>query len=74
VRLLQSMTPVFSEDFGTFQARVPGVMFFLGVSAAADGSDGMPHSPGFVPDEGAIQVGARALGAVIIDALSGAQF
>jgi metal-dependent amidase/aminoacylase/carboxypeptidase family protein len=74
VVMLQSMTPAFSEDFGSLQARVPGVMFFLGVAGSADGSDGMPHSPGFVPDEGAIQVGARALGAVLIDALSGEQF
>jgi amidohydrolase len=74
VVMLESMTPAFSEDFGSLQARVPGVMFFLGVASTADGFDGMPHSPAFAPDEGAIEVGARALGAVVIDVLTGRQF
>ncbi len=55
----------FSEDFGHFQAEVPGVFFFLGASATA-----MPHAPSFVLDEGAIQVGVRAMAAVVLDALA----
>lgn len=54
----------FSEDFGHFQAEVPGVFFFLGASDTA-----MPHAPTFVIDEGAINVGVRAMAAVVIDAL-----
>ncbi len=54
----------FSEDFGAFQALVPGVFFFLGA-----GSTAMPHSPGFVIDEAAIAVGVRAMAAVVVGAL-----
>ena len=66
---IASIIPVFSEDFGSFQERVPGVFFFLGVSNPANGTVGMPHSPGYVADEGAILVGARAMAAVILDRL-----
>jgi metal-dependent amidase/aminoacylase/carboxypeptidase family protein len=55
----------FSEDFGHFQAIVPGTFFFLGA-----GPEAMPHSPGFVLDEAAIGVGVRAMAAVIVGALS----
>lgn len=54
----------FSEDFGHFQSRVPGVFFFLGVGAA-----GMPHSPGYVVDEAAIPFGIKAMAAVVIGRL-----
>jgi len=65
-----TVLPAFSEDFGSFQSQVPGVMYFLGVSNAAKGTVGMPHSPNYVADEGAILVGARAMTAVILDRLS----
>lgn len=55
----------FSEDFGAFQAVVPGVFFFLGAGGTA-----MPHSPGFVLDEAAVVVGVRAMAAVVVGALS----
>lgn len=67
---IQSVIPAFSEDFGSFQDQVPGVMYFLGVSNAAKGTVGMPHSPNYVADEAAILVGARAMAAVILDRLS----
>ena len=57
----------FSEDFGFFQYRVPGVMYFLGVSNAEKGWVGFPHSPGYVADEEAIFVGAKAMAAVMLD-------
>jgi len=63
------IVPAFSEDFGSFQERVPGVMFFLGVSNPEKGIVGMPHSPGYVADEDAIAVGAKAMGSVILDVL-----
>ncbi len=67
VIMLERMIPTFSEDFGSFQARVPGVMYFLGVSNSEKGWVGMPHSDDYVADEEAIFVGARAMAAVFLD-------
>ncbi|HEX5631759.1 MAG TPA: amidohydrolase, partial [Gemmatimonadales bacterium] len=69
VRPITRIVPAFSEDFGSFQAAVPGVMYFLGVSNAKAGTRGMPHAPDYVADEGAILVGARAMMAVMLDAM-----
>lgn len=66
VQTVQSILPAFSEDFGSFQDEVPGVFFFLGVSNAAKGTVGMPHSPAYVADDGAIAFGARAMAAVLL--------
>lgn len=60
---------IFSEDYGSFQEQVPGVFWFLGVSNAEKGWVGMPHTPGYVADEAAILVGARAMIAVLLDRL-----
>ena len=62
--------PVFSEDYGFFTEQEPGVFWFLGVSNPAKGTVGMPHSPGYVADEGAILVAARAMTAVMLERLS----
>ena len=51
-------TPYFGEDFAFFQQHIPGAMYWLGVSNTAAGTVGMPHSPNYVADEGAILVGA----------------
>ncbi len=67
---LGGVVPAFSEDFGSFQDQVPGVMFFLGVSNPEKGWVGMPHTPGYVADEESIFVGARAMGAVLLDFLA----
>lgn len=67
--VIESVPTRFSEDFGSFQAQVPGVMYYLGVSNSAKGWIGMPHSASYVADEGAIEVGARAMAAVILDFL-----
>jgi amidohydrolase len=69
VLTLQTVVPAFSEDFGSFQALVPGVFFFLGVSNPAKGIVGMPHTPRYAADDDAIQVGARAMAAVLLDFL-----
>jgi metal-dependent amidase/aminoacylase/carboxypeptidase family protein len=66
---VQGVPPAFSEDFGSFQALTPGVMYFLGVSNPATGTVGMPHDDDYVADDGAILVGARAMAAVILDRL-----
>jgi metal-dependent amidase/aminoacylase/carboxypeptidase family protein len=73
VSWLQTVVPAFSEDFGSFQRRVPGVMFFLGVSNTERGWLGMPHSPNYVADEEAIFVGARTMAAVILDRMAAEQ-
>lgn len=66
---LDQIVPAFSEDFGSFQDVVPGVFLFLGVSNAAKGIAGMPHSPGFAADDAAIAFGTRAMAAVLLDRL-----
>jgi amidohydrolase len=63
---MRGVIPLFSEDFGAFQERVPGVMYWLGVSNPEKGTVGMPHSPDHVADEEAIFVGARALAAALL--------
>jgi len=72
VRVVQGVPPMFSEDFGSFQAAVPGVMYFLGVSNAAAGTVGMPHTDDYVADDAAILFGARAMAAVLLDRMTGA--
>lgn len=67
VRAPQTQSTIFSEDFGSFQERVPGVMYFLGVSNPEKGWVGMPHTPGYVADERAIFVGAEVMAAVFLD-------
>jgi metal-dependent amidase/aminoacylase/carboxypeptidase family protein len=66
---LQTPPEQFSEDFGAFQAEVPGVFFFLGVGNAAKGIQAMPHSPNFVLDETAIVFGAKAMAAAVVGQL-----
>lgn len=66
---IETVIPMFSEDFGSFQDEAKGVMYFLGVSNTEKGIVGMPHSPGYVADEGSISVGARTMAAVILDYL-----
>lgn len=58
--------PRVSEDFGDFQAVVPGVFFFLGASNPAKGWNAMPHAPDFRLDEAAITFGIRAMAAVLV--------
>ena len=66
---MDGVFPAYSEDFGSFQDVVPGVMFFLGVSNPEKGWVGMPHSPGYVADEEAIFIGAEAMAAILLDQL-----
>ena len=44
-------------------------MYWLGVANAERGWSGVPHSPDYVADEESIQVGARAMAAVILNRL-----
>jgi amidohydrolase len=64
-----------AEDFSAFQARIPGLYFFLGI--VPDGQDPAAaprnHSPHFFVDEGALPVGMRALAHLALDYLAGAR-
>ena len=62
--------PAFSEDFGSFQRSVPGVMYFLGVNNPALGTVGFPHSPDYVADDSAILVGAEAMLAAMLEVMT----
>ena len=66
-----TIPPAFSEDFGSFQERVPGVFLYLGVANAARGWNGLPHNPEYVADERAIVTGAVAIASVLLDRLRG---
>jgi len=70
LEILARGTRFFSEDFSYFLQRVPGAMYFLGVSNEEKGIVGMPHSPGFAVDETAIEIGARAMARVMADYLA----
>ena len=61
--------PIFSEDFGSFLDEIPGAMFWLGVANQEKGISGMPHAPDHAVDEAAIEVGAKAMAAVVWDFL-----
>ena len=67
---MDGVFPAYSEDFGSLQDVVPGVMFLLGVSNSRKGWVGMPHSPGYVADEESIFIGAEAMAAILLDQLA----
>ena len=60
-----------SEDFSLYQARVPGIFMFLGVTP--EGTDpklaAPNHSPKFFADERALPVGVRLLSELAVDFL-----
>lgn len=61
-----------AEDFSYFQARVPGLFIFLGVSAPDADLSTVPrnHSPLFFADERALPVGVKAMSALALDWLA----
>lgn len=70
LEVLPRGTRYFSEDFSHFLKRVPGGMYFLGVSNEKKKIVGMPHSPGFAVDEAAIDAGSRAMARLLADYLA----
>jgi metal-dependent amidase/aminoacylase/carboxypeptidase family protein len=66
---IDEIPPFFGEDFAFYLQKIPGIMFFLGVSNPDKGIAGMPHTPQFAVDEDAINFGARSMAAVILDYL-----
>ncbi|HEX5755695.1 MAG TPA: amidohydrolase [Arenimonas sp.] len=69
---VKEMKPITgAEDFSLFAREVPGVFFFVGSTAPGIDAETAPsnHSPQFVLDEKALQVGLRALLASSLEAL-----
>jgi amidohydrolase len=60
-----------SEDFSFFQRLVPGLFFFVGVTAKGIDPAKAPsnHSPRFAVDEGGLTLGLRALAHLTVDFL-----
>jgi len=73
-RVLVVPAQTWSEDFGAFANEVPGFFFLLGSTPADSDPLLAPanHSPKFFLDEGALELGVRALGAVALDYLESA--
>ena len=53
------------EDFGHFTAEIPGFFYRLG-SVRAGGRSGGFHTPTFEADDGAIEVGMRAMAGIVM--------
>ena len=58
-----------AEDFSAYQARIPGMFFFLGVTPPESRMDTVPanHSPSFFADEAALPVGVRVMANLAVD-------
>ncbi|NEE01324.1 M20 metallopeptidase family protein [Phytoactinopolyspora halotolerans] len=61
ISVLRGFFPYNGEDFALFLDRIPGAMFYLGVSNESAGQLGVPHAPTFSADESAIGIGTRAV-------------
>jgi len=61
-----------AEDFSSYQRRIPGVFFFLGITPpGTDTLKAAPnHSPKFYVDEAALPVGVRVMAHLAVDYLS----
>lgn len=71
---VMSINPIMgAEDFQTFTRDAPGLFFFLGiVPKGQDPAKAPPnHSPYFFADEGALEVGVRAMSQLAVDYLNG---
>jgi len=64
-----------AEDFSLYAKEVPGLFFFVGATGAGIDPATAPanHSPKFLLDEKALDVGLRALLQVSLDYLNGAK-
>lgn len=62
-----------AEDFSYYQQRVPGIMFWMGVTPRDQDPRTVPgnHSPLFFADEGALPVGVKAMTSLAVDYLMG---
>ncbi len=67
--VVEQVPPFFGEDFAFYLQKIPGVMYWLGVSNAKKGIIGLPHHPRFAVDEEALFVGAKTMAAVLLNYL-----
>jgi amidohydrolase len=58
-----------AEDFSYYQARTPGLFFFLGVANPKKNITAMIHTEYFDLDEDALPLGVRAMSTVVLDTL-----
>jgi amidohydrolase len=58
-----------AEDFAWFAQRVPGLYFRLGATAPGTKNSGL-HTPTYRADDGAVAVGMRAMGGLVVDFLA----
>jgi amidohydrolase len=70
--IVQALPTTTAEDFSEYQKKVPGMFFFLGITAPG-AKPVANHSPRFVVDEAAMPVGVRALVHLAVDYLSSPQ-
>lgn len=63
-----------AEDFSFYQQRVPGIMFWMGVTPSEQDWRTAPgnHSPLFFADERALPTGVRTMASLAVDFLAGA--
>ncbi len=73
-QVVESGLVTVAEDFSQFANTVPGFYFFVGSTARGRDPATAPinHSPEFMLDEGALEVGTRAMLQVALDYLHGA--
>jgi len=67
--VVEQVPPFFGEDFAFYLQKIPGVMYWLGVSNEKKGIIGLPHHPQFAVDEEAIFVGSKTMAAVLLNYL-----
>ncbi|UCE42251.1 MAG: amidohydrolase [Candidatus Aminicenantes bacterium] len=67
--VVEQVPPFFGEDFAFYLQKIPGVMYWLGVSNEKKGILGLPHHPRFAVDEEAIFVGSKTMAAVLLNYL-----
>jgi amidohydrolase len=67
--VVEQVPPFFGEDFAFYLQKIPGVMYWLGVSNEKKGILGLPHHPQFAVDEEAIFIGSKTMAAVLLNYL-----
>jgi amidohydrolase len=68
-RVATSTPRMGAEDFAWFAQQVPGFYFQLGVTKPGTVNSGL-HTPTFRPDDGAVEVGIRAMATLVVDYLA----
>jgi len=61
--------PYNGEDFSYFLEKIPGAMFFLGVSNEEKGIRGINHLPDYDVDEESILIGTKSMSGVLLNYL-----